>query len=221
MSIKLFSKAALASAVIMAASAASAATFDFVAMADNSGDANWIGLTELNWSDTDFALGLTIGGIKLVASGSNLNGTAADAFFDKGSAGLGVCSSVSCATGVSGAITSDDNVSGGHGGETLRLAFDSVVNLTNLFFRNSQHPALTGSLNINGGAVSVVGGVITGGFASLIGASTYDFQYTGDEFYVSTVTAEVSPVPLPAGGLLLLSGLAGVAALKRRKKRAA
>jgi hypothetical protein len=30
-----------------------------------------------------------------------------------------------------------------------------------------------------------------------------------------------SPVPLPAGGLLLLSGLAGVAALKRRKKRTA
>jgi hypothetical protein len=30
-----------------------------------------------------------------------------------------------------------------------------------------------------------------------------------------------SPVPLPAGGLLLLSGLAGVAALKRRKERTA
>jgi hypothetical protein len=31
----------------------------------------------------------------------------------------------------------------------------------------------------------------------------------------------ISPVPLPAGGLLLLSGLAGVVALKRRKKRTA
>jgi hypothetical protein len=31
----------------------------------------------------------------------------------------------------------------------------------------------------------------------------------------------VSSVPLPAGGLLLFSGLAGVATLKRRKKRAA
>jgi hypothetical protein len=31
----------------------------------------------------------------------------------------------------------------------------------------------------------------------------------------------ISPVPSPAGGLLLLSGLAGVVALKRRKKRTA
>lgn len=38
---------------------------------------------------------------------------------------------------------------------------------------------------------------------------------------VRTEQRLVSPVPLPAGGLLLLSGLAGVAALKRRKKRAA
>ncbi|MDA8586719.1 VPLPA-CTERM sorting domain-containing protein [Rhodobacteraceae bacterium] len=39
---------------------------------------------------------------------------------------------------------------------------------------------------------------------------------------VGTFTiSPVSAVPLPAGGLLLLSGLGGVAALKRRKKRAA
>jgi hypothetical protein len=34
-------------------------------------------------------------------------------------------------------------------------------------------------------------------------------------------TAQISVVPLPAGGLLLLSGLGGIAAFKRRKKRAA
>lgn len=34
------------------------------------------------------------------------------------------------------------------------------------------------------------------------------------------VTASPAPVPLPAGGLLLLTGLAGVAGLKRRQKRA-
>lgn len=38
---------------------------------------------------------------------------------------------------------------------------------------------------------------------------------------VSSATLPVSAVPLPAGGLLLLSAFGGVAALKRRKKRAA
>ncbi|MEP1613479.1 MAG: VPLPA-CTERM sorting domain-containing protein [Roseobacter sp.] len=35
------------------------------------------------------------------------------------------------------------------------------------------------------------------------------------------ISESVAPVPLPAGGLLLLSGLIGVAGLKRRRKRAA
>ncbi|MEP1538795.1 MAG: VPLPA-CTERM sorting domain-containing protein [Paracoccaceae bacterium] len=35
------------------------------------------------------------------------------------------------------------------------------------------------------------------------------------------LTVSVSAVPLPAGGLLLLTGFGGIAALKRRKKRAA
>lgn len=35
------------------------------------------------------------------------------------------------------------------------------------------------------------------------------------------VATPVSPVPLPAGGVLLLTGLGGVAAFKRRKKRSA
>ncbi|MEP1539355.1 MAG: VPLPA-CTERM sorting domain-containing protein [Paracoccaceae bacterium] len=37
----------------------------------------------------------------------------------------------------------------------------------------------------------------------------------------ATQVSPVSPVPLPAGGLLLLSGLVGVGALKRRKKHTA
>ena len=47
--------------------------------------------------------------------------------------------------------------------------------------------------------------------STLIGSTSIDV-------YVDTTP---SPIPLPAGGVLLLSGLAGVAALKRRQKRAA
>lgn len=45
----------------------------------------------------------------------------------------------------------------------------------------------------------------------------------GDDVVATFAIAQptISAVPLPAGGLLLLSGLAGVAGLKRRKKRAA
>lgn len=47
-------------------------------------------------------------------------------------------------------------------------------------------------------------------------------NFAGDtSFVVATLDdGTVSTVPLPAGGLLLLTGLAGVAGLKRKKKRA-
>ncbi|WP_272011622.1 VPLPA-CTERM sorting domain-containing protein [Roseovarius sp. ZX-A-9] len=40
-------------------------------------------------------------------------------------------------------------------------------------------------------------------------------------FRTWAVATPVAPIPIPASGLLLLTGLAGVAGLKRRKKRAA
>ncbi|WP_298976136.1 VPLPA-CTERM sorting domain-containing protein [uncultured Roseobacter sp.] len=45
----------------------------------------------------------------------------------------------------------------------------------------------------------------------LVGEGTLDLELT-------IAADEISAVPLPAGGVLLLSGLAGVAALRRRKK---
>ena len=42
------------------------------------------------------------------------------------------------------------------------------------------------------------------------------FTVRGPDSYISAIAA--SPVPLPAAGFLLLGGLGGLAAMKRRKK---
>lgn len=212
-----------ATAFLLTANASAAATFNFVSMADNNSDPNFIGSVEKNWSDV-FPGGLTIDGITLNASGSNVNQTFADAFFDKGNAGLGVCStthgstgSSGCATGI-GSNTSDDNVQNSQGGETLTLDFGKTVSISDIFFNDDGHVALSGGLNINGNAVTVSNGLVTDGFEFLSGSSVYNFSYTQSQFYLASAT--VAPVPLPATGFLFLSALGGLGLARRRRKAA-
>ncbi len=50
---------------------------------------------------------------------------------------------------------------------------------------------------------------------------TYEFTPSmPDDDLPGTATVTMSPVPLPAGGVLLLTGLFGIATLRRRKKQA-
>ena len=170
---------------------------------------------------------LTIDGIGVVAQGFNTNSGEVNAFLDAhsgGPGGLGVCSSTSCTSGVSGASTGDDNVSGTGGGEWLKLIFDTSVifDPTAFEFRAGNHSLLTGTLDINDITATIVAGALSAPTAALIASLTgtmHTFTFTEDQFYLTSAT--VSAVPLPAalplfGGALGLMGLLGW----RRKRMA-
>lgn len=159
-------------------------------------------------------------GIGLSASGTYLGNTAA-----------AVQDSTNNWTATSGAglgvyhlsrVTSDDNVTFN---EVLTITFDQVVQLTQIGLRAEGHN-FTGWTNgatflLNGvqtllpknvGSIDVdmVGQVFTFGFDNA--------SQTGDQFYLSSLTA--NPVPEPQSIALLLAGLGGVVLMARRRRRA-
>lgn len=234
--------AAAMSFVVVGATSSKAATFDFVSIADDPADANYIGSTELNWGDTAFSGGLTIDGITLIASGSNADGEFADAFFDMNNRGLGVCSTVvgSAASGCAGIPQSqrvgwhrtwDGSVGNVFNGETLTLDFGQIVDFTAISLVAKDRSLLTGEVGLNGGTLTLDNGVVTGGANLLTGASIFNFQFTGDTFFMQSATVDaasvtpsstrsISPVPLPAGGLLVLTGLGALGFAGRRRRKA-
>lgn len=240
-----FLKTTVAAAVAVAISggAVSAATFDFAADAETfQTNHSFEGTFDQVYNDEDSSLygGNTVDGITVQASAYDA-GTqdGLDPFMDSISnrkvAGLGVCSNgftdteadgfgliSDCSTGY-GDYTGDDNLlfpeileltfSGGNGG--------LIYSIDSLLIRDADHNKITDedAIIINGITFASVDGYVQG-LSALASDTMFFFTSTKEfpEIYLSVLN--VSEVPVPAAGFLLLGGLGGLAAMKRRKKAA-
>lgn len=224
---KIFATFVAAAAVSMTAGFASAATFDFEALADSSiGEGSWESrgdFSDAGIGDFDDATDrFTVDGIWVEAVGTDnfAQGNDADyhAYLDAGNAGLGVCKVTTvahqCTPG------DDDNLSSN---EALILNFSTVVQLTDIFLRTFDHSIYAGApiwiRNMDTGlsAYRLPGDELTslGSSTSWLFETNFQSPDLEDWFYISSLS--VSQVPLPAGALLLLTGLGGLAVARRRK----
>ena len=204
------------------------ATYDFEAIADGAAFTSTLGArtgAEGNWNKTDSAgslaivgdgAGIIVNGITVYAEGLNSSGAAADAFFDANRAGLGVCSSASCKSGVAGATTRDDNLNRAE--ESLKLMFDRTVSIAAMTVRRANHSLANGDFMLGGVLYTIIDGVVDADALALISPGMeFSFGYIpgGPELYLSDVT--VAAVPLPATAALL-SGAFGLLGWRARKQ---
>lgn len=213
---------ALAAPLALCAGVASAATFDFGALAE---DAQTEAGRELQWAE-HFGPGgaWTVDGVTVLANdNAHLDASFRSGLFESAAAGLGLCNSPS----------GDCNASDWDGirdaGETLTLAFSRAVapiwtlRETTAAWREGRapdHTLMEGCARVNGVEHGLTGGILSG-----LGASTtWTFEPcagSGSDFYVTAAEIETppAPVPVPAGAVLLGSALAALGLRARRKAR--
>ncbi|MEK6205761.1 MAG: VPLPA-CTERM sorting domain-containing protein, partial [Amylibacter sp.] len=146
-----------------------------------------------------------------VYDGLNIEFSSSDyAYFDTvpDDGGLGVCQTDTDQCG------SDDNLTLG---ETVTIMFDEVMYVAGLIFTDVNHNPVVGTnmLTINGGDYT-----FAAASAAVFFTDSLTFGYgtsLGQDYYVNGLTATI---PVPAAGFLLLGGLGGLAALRRRRKAA-
>jgi hypothetical protein len=197
----------------LACAPASATTIDFLGFADG-------GLTN--------GTVVTVGSTDITFSASYGADDAYAYFDDKG--GLGVCQVLDgdneCV------VANDDNL---NMFEQVTMSFDTAQTVSNLsflgmFHMNILNPNRTLMYSVNGGAyVTTTFGALSSlvledvtsiSFAVDPNGSGWHGLPKGKRFYVSGMTIDPSPIPLPAGALLVLTGL-GALGLARRRKIAA
>ena len=225
-----FSTLALAAPIALAAGAASAATvaptvFDFGALAEQS--RTNAGGTELVWGESEFADGVTVGDLTVdVSDRAHLDGGFTTKKFTSAPAGLGYCQIDDCnASDFDGVRDAPDS---------LALTFSRVVDVlwtireTTDAWRQGfvpDHTLAEGCARVNGVDLDLSGGsFVTGPGAS----DSFTFEPCANnspfgisDFYVTAATIEgdtPSPVPLPAGAVLLGTALAGLGFGAARRK---
>lgn len=128
-----------------------------------------------------------------------------------------------------GAQIGTTNFTNGPGGSsigdsiTVTQALDGLLDFV---FGTTAPASAVGEIMNNGGATAAVGNLydFAIGYIKISDTSFYalfdDIAQGDRDFDDLALRIDVAPIPLPAGGLLLITGLGGMAALRRRKKAA-
>ena len=210
--------APLAIAATLCAGTASAATFDFADLAARK-------KAELG-AETYFADtmpdGWTVDGITATTSANAwLDGPFTSRGFDHASSGLGACSDPS------GDCNASDFDGVRDAGEVLSVFFDKVISAvwtlretTDAFDARTgpDHTLANGCARVNGVERRIVEGTVQGDLGASAAWSFEPCATGGTDFYVTAAEASLapSPVPLPAGALLLGTAIAGLGWRARR-----
>jgi hypothetical protein len=154
------------------------------------------------------------------------------------SCGSALIDRYSTGIGMDGGRWDNHQVDGKYSNEFLKLSFSPTVTIESVSFTyfsdndNSQFYTWTGSMwDFEGTANACPGTGSCSGGANTVREYVFSGTYTGEHFLIGSrgrhhdwklagASVTFNPIPLPAAGWMLLAGVGGLAAMKRRRKKA-